>query len=225
MNKVITLGVLGLTAIGLAGCAPIAEQSSETEVAVVETSETSSETSQNLETQENDETETATENLADQSSGDSATEESLADQGQLATEGTTVELLTYLIEEEKLAHDVYTVMYDLYGAKVFGNILESESTHQDQVLGLLDAYGVEDPRSDELGVFNDPELQALYDQLIAMGSQSAQDAYQVGVLIEEKDIADITAQLASASDQDVIDVLERLRSGSENHLRAFNRQL
>jgi hypothetical protein len=44
-------------------------------------------------------------------------------------------------------------------------------------------------------------------------------------MIEEKDIADISTQLATATDQDVIDVLERLRSGSENHLRAFNRQL
>ena len=65
----------------------------------------------------------------------------------------------------------------------------------------------------------------LYDELIAMGSKSAADAYQVGVLIEEKDIADITAQLATTPDQAVVDVLEKLRSASENHLRAFNRQL
>jgi hypothetical protein len=130
-----------------------------------------------------------------------------------------------LIEEEKLAHDVYTVLYEQYGSKVFGNILESETTHQDQVMALLDVYGVDDPRSSELGVFNDPVLQKLYDQLIELGSKSPADAYQVGVMIEEKDIADISTQLATATDQDVIDVLERLRSGSENHLRAFNRQL
>jgi len=84
---------------------------------------------------------------------------------------------------------------------------------------------VADPRSSELGVFNDPDLQALFDQLVAMGSKSAADAYQVGVLIEEKDIADISAQLATATDQAVVDVLEKLRAASENHLRAFNRQL
>ena len=221
MNKMVTLGVIGIAAITLAGCAPIVEDAAQIETTVLESvSEDQAETTENGESTEAVEsTDSATETNASVENHDSD------DMGQLATEDTTAELLTYLIEEEKLAHDVYTVMYDLYGAKVFGNILESESTHQDQVLGLLDAYGVEDPRSEELGVFNDPDLQALYDQLIAMGSQSAQDAYQVGVLIEEKDIADITDQLATASDQDVVDVLERLRSGSENHLRAFNRQI
>lgn len=142
-----------------------------------------------------------------------------------ASEPTTVELLTYLIEEEKLAHDVYTKMNELWGARVFGNILQSESTHQEEVLRLLAARGVADPRTDTVGTFNNASLQALYDQLIAQGSQSAAEAYKVGVAIEEKDIADINAQLKTASDADVITVLEKLRRGSENHLRAFNRQI
>lgn len=142
-----------------------------------------------------------------------------------ATEAETVLLLTYLIEEEKLAHDVYTVLYEEYGFQVFANILESETQHQDSVLKLLDAFDVEDPRSEELGVFNDPELQELFDTLIVKGMLSETDAFEVGVIIEEKDIADITNQLENASDADVIDTLERLRAGSENHLRAFNRQL
>jgi len=135
------------------------------------------------------------------------------------------DLLLYLIEEEKLAHDVYTVMYQTYGARVFGNILNSEQTHQSRVLALLEARGIADPRSTELGEFTNPELQSLYDQLIAQGKQSAEEAYKVGVAIEEKDIADITKQLATATDNDVVSTLEALRMGSENHLRAFNRQL
>ena len=142
-----------------------------------------------------------------------------------ASEPTTVELLTYLIEEEKLAHDVYTKMNELWGARVFGNILQSESTHQDEVLRLLEARGIADPRTGTLGTFNNTSLQALYNQLIAQGSQSAAEAYKVGVAIEEKDIADINTQLKTASDTDVITVLEKLRRGSENHLRAFNRQI
>jgi hypothetical protein len=133
--------------------------------------------------------------------------------------------LLYLIEEEKLAHDVYTVMHEQYGAKVFGNILSSEQKHQEEVLTLLQARDLADPRSSELGIFKNAELQALYDQLIAQGKQSAEEAYKVGVAIEEKDIADITTQLATATDDDIVTTLERLRTGSENHLRAFNRQL
>jgi hypothetical protein len=143
------------------------------------------------------------------------------------TENTTTQntLLLYLIEEEKLAHDVYTVMYDLYGAQVFGNILKSETSHQERVLTLLQTRSISDPRSSDLGVFSNQELQMLYDQLVAQGKQSSTDAYRVGVIIEEKDIADITAQLATATDADIVATLEDLRTGSENHLRAFNRQL
>jgi hypothetical protein len=138
---------------------------------------------------------------------------------------TTEELLEYLIEEEKLAHDVYTVMYQKYGANVFGNILESETTHQGMVLALLQARNIQDPRSTELGVFKNNELQQLYDKLITQGNISATEAYKVGVIIEEKDIADISNQLATTTDQGIVPTLESLRSGSENHLRAFNRQL
>jgi hypothetical protein len=224
MNKLVTLGVIGITAISLAGCAPIVEESTPLEAAVVETTdeaqaeEMGEETTEAAQTQES-EGSTTTQN-------DAAVEiAETSDLGHLATEDKTVEMLTYLIEEEKLAHDVYTVLYEMYGSKVFGNILESESTHQDKVMELLDAYGVADPRDSSLGVFNDPDLQALFDQLIAKGSLSAQDAFEVGVMIEEKDIADITAQLALTSDSQIVSVLESLRSGSENHLRAFNRQL
>lgn len=140
-------------------------------------------------------------------------------------ENSTEKQLLYLIEEEKLAHDVYTVMYQKYGANVFGNILQSESTHQSKVLTLLQVRSIPDPRSVEVGVFKNQELQTLYNQLVEQGNKSAAEAYKVGVAIEEKDIADISTQLSTASDQDVIVALESLRSGSENHLRAFNKQL
>jgi len=144
----------------------------------------------------------------------------------VATNNTSQEdQLLYLIEEEKLAHDVYTKMYELYGARVFGNILKSEESHQGKVLSVLNARSIADPRSSELGVFINSDLQTLYNELIAKGTQSAEEAYKVGVIIEEKDIADITNQLATATDADIVQTLETLRSGSENHLRAFNRQI
>jgi hypothetical protein len=134
-------------------------------------------------------------------------------------------MLAYLIEEEKLAHDVYTVMLETWGSRVFGNILNSEKSHQGQVLTVMAAHEIDDPRLNELGKFKNAELQALYDQLIAKGKTSATDAFEVGVAIEELDIADITDMLATAKDADVIAMLESLRRGSENHLRAFNNQL
>ncbi|MDH6532849.1 hypothetical protein M2119_001086 [Aurantimicrobium minutum] len=138
---------------------------------------------------------------------------------------TTDDLLLYLIEEEKLAHDVYTVLSTQWGGNTFTNILASETTHQDMVLGLLTSYGLEDPRSQEIGVFTNPDLQALYDQLVAQGMTSQTEAYKVGVLIEETDITDLTSAINSTSDGTIISVLEKLRSASESHLAAFSKKL
>ena len=88
---------------------------------------------------------------------------------------------------------------------------------------LLVEYDLADPRSDEIGVFTDPDLQSLYDQLVADGSQSRAAAIDVGVLIEQTDIADLTRALDDAAD-DVAVVLERLLAGSQNRLAAFERQ-
>jgi hypothetical protein len=148
----------------------------------------------------------------------------VVDEG-IASADETESMLTYLIEEEKLAKDVYQAMFDLWGSKVFGNILKSEESHQSQVLSVMATRDIADPRSSQPGVFKNAELQELYDELIAKGSKSAVDAYEVGVAIEVLDIDDLTKMLATAKDADVIAMMENLRKGSENHLRAFNNQL
>jgi hypothetical protein len=133
--------------------------------------------------------------------------------------------LAYIIEEEKLAYDVYTVLGDLWGSRTMSNITNSETSHQSQVATLLVSYGIADPRSSEIGVFTNPDLQALYNTLIAQGSVSEQAAMEVGVLIEETDIADLDVMISETTEPDVIAVLESLRAGSVNHLAAFERQL
>lgn len=132
--------------------------------------------------------------------------------------------LAYLIEEEKLAHDVYVALGELWGTQIFERISSSESTHEEAVARLLPVHGVDDPRSADPGVFTDATLQALYDDLIAQGSQSPADAIQVGITIEKTDIADLSAAIPDAPD-DVARVLERLLASSQNHLAAFERQV
>jgi hypothetical protein len=138
---------------------------------------------------------------------------------------TQEQQLLYLIEEEKLAHDVYTVMSQTYGSKIFSNISSSEQTHQDKVLNLLNSLGIEDPRSDEIGVFVNSDLQNLYNQLISKGMQSVDEAYKVGVAIETMDIADLAKQIESTTDSSIISVLTVLKNGSENHLNAFSKKV
>jgi hypothetical protein len=130
--------------------------------------------------------------------------------------------LLYMREEEKLAHDVYIALYDVWGMNVFQNIAASEQTHTDSVLGLLNSYGLTDPVGNNApGVFVNPDLQALYDQLVASGSQSLVDALRVGAAIEEIDILDLDEAIAQTSLADIVQVYQSLRAGSENHLRSF----
>ncbi|NCU30718.1 DUF2202 domain-containing protein [Candidatus Saccharibacteria bacterium] len=149
------------------------------------------------------------------------------DSSQASNNQTTAEELAYIIEEEKLAYDVYQAMYDRWGSRIFNNIKNSETTHQNMVLAVMESRGLADPRKDELGKFTNQDLQKLYDTLVAQGNQSQVEAYKVGVIIEETDIADLKKILSNldTKDGDVKAVLENLLSGSENHLRAFNRQV
>lgn len=129
--------------------------------------------------------------------------------------------LQYMREEEKLARDVYLALYDIWGLQIFNNIASSEQTHTDAVKTLIDRYGITDNFSAEYGVFINPDLQALYDQLVEQGGQSLGDAIKVGAAIEEIDILDLEESLADTDKADIITVYENLLKGSENHLRAF----
>lgn len=133
-----------------------------------------------------------------------------------------IEDMLFMREEEKLARDVYLTLYDQWGLPLFQNIAGSEQAHTDAIKALLAQYGVDDPVGEnEVGVFTNADLQALYDQLIADGSQSLSDALRVGVAIEEIDILDLLEALTHTDNADIIRVYENLLSGSENHLRAF----
>lgn len=133
--------------------------------------------------------------------------------------------LNFMREEEKLAHDVYRVFAEQWQVPIFSNIADSEASHFTQVQCLLDAYQLPNPASEHAGVFNNAELQTLYDTLIARGSSSLTEALMVGALIEEVDIADLTDALTQVNVPEIQTVYENLRRGSENHLRAFVRQL
>jgi hypothetical protein len=133
--------------------------------------------------------------------------------------------LQFMREEEKLARDVYLALYDVYGDAPFFNIARSEQRHMDSVLALMDVYGIPDPALAEQGVFTNPDLQALYDSLMAKGMESRAAAFQVGILVEETDIADLDEALESTDNPDLVRVFSSLRRGSENHLDAFSRAL
>jgi len=134
--------------------------------------------------------------------------------------------LLYMREEEKLARDVYTTLYEAWGLQIFANIAQSEQTHTEAVRDLLEKYELADPVTDDtVGVFTDPDLQQLYDDLTARGLTSVEEALQVGALIEDLDIYDLTQEIAKTDNKDIVLVYENLTRGSRNHMRAFTSQL
>ena len=141
------------------------------------------------------------------------------------------ETLLFVREEEKLARDVYLTLYSKWGSRVFQNIANNgEQQHMDTIKVLVDAFGYVDPvSSNAVGAFTDPVILKLYNDLVARGMTSLQEALMVGGFIEEFDIKDIQDAIDEAkqgtNQAAVIQAYEGLLCGSRNHLRAFVGQI
>lgn len=148
-------------------------------------------------------------------------EETLSD--VILTEETSTHL-QFLREEEYLAHDVYLYMYEKYELRPFDNIRKSELRHTEAVKALLNKYEISDPSlNHEAGIFQNRDLQDLYNELIKQGEASLEGALKVGLLIEEKDIQDLKDALSTVDeDSDIYFTLSNLKRASGNHLRAFH---
>lgn len=134
--------------------------------------------------------------------------------------------LNIMREEEYLAYDVYTTLYNKWGVKIFSNISSSEQSHTNAVSTLLRKYDLADISNNHtLGVFNDSTLQALYTQLVVQGSSSKVNAFIVGATIEDLDIYDLNTWSTKVDNQDIMYVFQNLTKGSRNHMRSFYKQI
>ena len=133
-----------------------------------------------------------------------------------------IRALRQMREEEKLARDVYLKLFEETDHRIFRNIARSEQRHMNAVRVMIQKYGLADPAVDDtVGVFTDPNLQALYYDLTAQGGQSLQEALKVGALIEDLDIFDLKRFIKKSDNQDILVLLQNLEKGSRNHIRAF----
>jgi hypothetical protein len=133
-----------------------------------------------------------------------------------------IKSLTYMREEEKLARDVYRFLYNRWNYAAFDNIAAAEQQHFAAVGNLLTRYNIPDPAAtDTPGVYNDQRLVTLYAELTAKGDLSLKDAFEVGVIIEKQDIADLESAIAQSAKYDIKRVYSNLMNASFNHLEAF----
>ncbi len=120
--------------------------------------------------------------------------------------------LLFMYQEEKVARDIYLRLYEKWGLKIFNNIAKAEETHMKGVKALLEKYEIVVPvASDTIGEFDLEELQLLYEALIQK-AHSLTDVIEVGVLVEETDIADLQKRIVDAP-EDIKTVYNSLLEG------------
>ena len=134
-----------------------------------------------------------------------------------------LDALMYMIEEEKLAGDIYDVFYEQTGLRVFDKIGDSEDQHMATLIAQAEIAGLnlDTVLSFPEGQYSNPELQTLYDSLLATGSVSATAALEVGLAIELTDIADLELAMVDLVGTPLGSAYANLLSGSNNHLAAF----
>lgn len=136
--------------------------------------------------------------------------------------------ILYMREEEKLARDIYELLFTKWASNPFGNIRQSEQVHMDRMKVLITTYKLIDPveiNKDSPGVFSNTLLQKYYKELTNTASQSLTEALKIGAKIEEMDIADLEERIKQTTQTDIISTYNNLKMASENHLRAFVRRL
>ena len=136
--------------------------------------------------------------------------------------------LALMREEEKLARDVYLTLDGKWDQMVFQHISQAEVNHMQAVKSLMDQYKVEDPvviTRDERGRFVHKPFQRLYDSLVTTGSASLEGAFRAGAFVEERDLQDLYEAQKTTQASDLERLYGNLIRASEQHLRAFVRNL
>jgi hypothetical protein len=133
--------------------------------------------------------------------------------------------LQALYEEERVAYELYHAFGEKWKLRPFLNIQKSELRHREAVKALMKMHGVDEPAGAKPGVFPNKELQAIYDELLASGMKSANDALKAAALVEETDIKDLQTVAATTPSEAVKATCDQLIWASKNHLRAFGRIL
>ncbi len=160
-----------------------------------------------------------------------------------------IDSLAYMGNEERLAYDIYTVLYNYHNdlgtqIKQLENIPKSEQKHVEIVQSVIQRYDINtdtltdviDPVADKdvefedmpMGQYDIPAIQDLYNTLYDKGIASKQAALEVGCMVEVVDIDDLDEfihQAEASNATDVVAAFNVLRDGSYSHYWAFDKGL
>lgn len=128
------------------------------------------------------------------------------------TDLTLVDMLTYAVQDEYLAHGEYAAIIELYGNRnPYANIMASEEVHLSFLENVYNSYNIDFPADGSK------------DHLIL--PENLLEAAQTGVKAELDNIAMYERFLDYELPDNIRQVFEALKNGSESHLIAFQRQV
>ncbi len=134
--------------------------------------------------------------------------------------------ILFMREEEQMAYDLYTRWAGMYTVPIFSNIAQSETQHITEVQMIMGRYGLPTGQVGNASAgYRNATIRSLYESLVKKGDASMTGAFEAGLAVEERDIADLDHALAGTTRADILQVYASLRQGSENHRSAFLRQL
>ncbi len=136
-------------------------------------------------------------------------------------------MLFFIYEGEKVARDVYITLGKIHeDEETFALMQFSEQRHINCTRDLCDTYGVETPQENEdnVGKFESPVLQTLYDACTEKGKKSLHDALEVGEFIETAEIEDLD-QASIGMPSDVVNVYDNIKKRNLRHLDTFQAAL
>ena len=151
-----------------------------------------------------------------------------------------IDSLAYMGNEERLAYDIYTVLYNYHndnGTAIIqlANIPKSEQRHVEIVQEVIQKYNIDTNNLTEVafadmptGQYDIVAIQELYNLLYDKGVVSAQSALEVGCMVEVVDIDDLNKFIIQAEGSkavDIVDAFNILRDGSYKHYWAFDKGL
>lgn len=133
--------------------------------------------------------------------------------GALADKNLTInDMLMYAVQDEYLAHGEYLAIVDKFGSqKPYTNIIRAEETHLAYLKEVYLAYGLDFPADESAGHIVVPA--------------NLLEAAETGVQAEIDNIAMYELFLTYDLPENVFEVFSALKSGSDNHLRAFQKQV
>lgn len=133
-------------------------------------------------------------------------------------------VLVYLVEQEKLARDVYSTLDTFWVTDVFNRLAHQELQHIGKLSTVAAELAIYVPNHFNeypLGQFNNPEFRILYKEILENANFSLEDAYRVCANLEERKMMDLKAALKEPNFEMENLTYKSLLLGSEENFKIF----